>query len=149
MTEENEALVKQYSETVQRRDWEALREIVTSDFVVHEPQSIESEPVDIDGHIETLKPFEWRIEVKDIFSQGDKVATREVIYATQIEEFQGLPPSDKEMSTTSILIWRIEDGKVAEVWSSPDSYDFMDQLGMTFPQILLTLPKVLLRKVLP
>lgn len=149
MTEENEALVRQYSETVQQRNWEGLREIVTSDFVVHEPQSIESEPVDIDGHIETLKPFEWRIEVKDIFSQGDKVATREVIYATQIEEFQGLPPSDKEMSTTSILIWRIEDGKVAEVWSSPDSYDFMDQLGMTFPQILLTLPKVLLRKVLP
>lgn len=149
MTEENEALVKQYSETVQRRDWEGLRELVTDDFVVHEPESIEEGPTDIEGHIEALKPFEWRIEIEDIFSQGDKVATREVLYATQIDEFQGLPPSDEEISTTSILVWRIEDGQVAEVWSSPDTYTMMDELGVTFPGILVTMPKVLVRKVLP
>jgi hypothetical protein len=43
----------------------------------------------------------------------------------------------------------VEDGKIAEIWSAPDSYDFMDQLGVTFPNLLITLPKVLVRKLLP
>lgn len=148
-TEENEALVTRYSETVERRDWDGLRALVSDDFVVHEPPSIEPEPVDIEGHIESLKPFEWRIDVEDIFAAGDKVVTREVIYATQIEEFEGLPPSDDELSITSILIWEIEDGTIAEIWSSPDAFGMMQQLGVTFPQILVTLPKILVRKLLP
>lgn len=149
MTDENEALVRQYQEAVHERDWDGLRDLVTDDFVVHEPDSIETEPADIEEHIESLKPFEWRIEVDDVISQGDKVAMREVLHAVQIDEFQGLPPSDNELATNSIVIWRIEDGKIAEVWSSPDTYDMMDQLGVTFPQILVTLPKVLVRKLLP
>lgn len=149
MTEENQWIVEKYSEYVQQRDWESLRDHVTDDFVVHEPDSIEPEPADIEQHIEKLKPFEWRIETHDIFSQDDKVVTRRVLRATQIHEFQGLPPRDKDLSVTSILIWRIEDGKVAEVWSSPDTYGMMDQLGVTFPQILMTLPKVLVNKLLP
>lgn len=149
MTEENKAIVEQYSEYVQEREWNQLRGHVTEDFVVHEPRSLEPDPVDIEEHIEALKPFDWHIEIKDIFSEGNKVATREVLYATQIEEYQGLPPSDEQLSATSILIWRIEDGKVAEVWSSPDSHEMLDQLGVTFPEILVTIPKILLRKILP
>lgn len=149
MAEDVEAVVRRYSELVEERDWDGLREHVTDDFVVHEPESIDSEPHDIEGHIEVLKAFEWRIEVKDIFSSGNKVASREVIYGTQINEFEGLPPSGEEISASSILIWEVEDGKVSEVWSSPDSHTFLEGLGLTFPQILLTLPKVLVRKVLP
>lgn len=149
MSEDTEALVKQYSETVEQSDWDGLRDLVIDDFVSHEPPSISEEPLDIEQMIETFKPFEWRIELEDIFSAGDKVATREIIHATQIDEFQGLPPSEQELSTTSILIWRIEDGKIAEVWSAPDSYGFMEQLGVTFPKILITLPKMLARKLLP
>lgn len=149
MTEDAEAVVRQYSDTVERQDWDGLRELVTDDFVIHEPESIDPEPQDFDDHLEVLKAFEWRIEQHDVFSDGDKVASRETLYAVQIEEFEGLPPSDTELSVTSILIWRIEDGKIAEVWSSPDSYEFMDQMGATFPQILVTIPKVLIRKLLP
>lgn len=149
MTEANKEVVKQYSQFVEQREWDALREHVTADFVVHEPRSLAEEPADIEEHIEMVKPFEWRIEVRDIISDGDKVATREQLHATQVEEFQGLPPGEIELSVSSILIWRIEDGKVAEVWSSPDSHEMFDQMGVTFPQILLTVPKALLRKVLP
>lgn len=58
MSEETEALVEQYSETVQARDWDGLRELVTDDFVVHEPERMEPEPVDIEGHIESIKAFD-------------------------------------------------------------------------------------------
>lgn len=149
MTEDPEAVVKQYSEYVEQRDWDGLRDHVTEDFVAHEPRSLESEPIDIEDHIDAVKPFEWHFEIKDIFSEGDKVVTREVLHGTQVEEFQGLPPSDTEITTTSILIWRIEDGRIAEMWSSPDTYDMLDQFGVTFPQILVTLPTMLVRKLLP
>lgn len=149
MSKANEEIVKQYSQLVEQRDWDALRELMAEDFVSHEPASVSEEPLDTEGMIETMKPFEWRFELQDIISDGDKVVTREVMHGTQIEEFEGLPPSGEEITTTTILIWRVEDGKIAELWSSPDTYAMMDQLGMRFPGILLTLPKVLVRKLLP
>lgn len=149
MTEEAEATVRQYSAFVEQRNWDGLRAHVTDDFVVHEPESLDSEPHDIEDHIEFLKPFEWRFELQDIFSSGNKVATREVIHGTQIDEFEGLPPSGEELSGSAILIWKVEDGRVSELWSSPDSHAFLEELGLTFPRILITLPKVLVRKLLP
>lgn len=149
MSDDAEAVVERYSQTVEARDWDALRDLMTDDFVSHEPPSVSEEPLDVEEMIEAIKPFEWQFELKDIFSDGEKVVTREVMHANQIDEFQGLPPGGNELSTRSILIWRVEDGKIAEVWSAPDSYDFMDQLGVTFPNILITLPKMLVRKLVP
>ena len=144
-----EEVVKQFSKTVEQRDWGALREMLTDDFVDHEPPSVSDEPLGSEEMIEAIKPFEWRIDVKDIVSDGNKVVTREVMHGTQIEAFQGLPPSDKAVSTSTIIIWRIEDGKIAEMWQSPDTHDFIDQLGATFPEILLTMPKMLVTKLRP
>lgn len=146
---ENETLVTRWDELVEQREWDALRDLMAPNLTIHEAPSVSPNPLDGEELIEFIKPFEWRIEVKDMVSQGDKVVTREVLHFTQIEEFEGVPPSEEEKSVPSILIWRVEDGKIAEIWSSPDSHGFLQELGLTFPQILWKLPGIVVRKLLP
>lgn len=89
------------------------------------------------------------MNIRDIFSAGDKVTVRLTITNRQVKEFEGLPPSDPKQSVEGAVIWRVEDGKVAESWAFPDTHGLLDELGLTFPQLLWTIPRVLLRKLLP
>ena len=45
-------------------------------------------------------------------------------------EFQGIPPTDKEVAFSSIEINRMVDGKVQEHWFEMDLLGLMGQLGV-------------------
>ena len=45
-------------------------------------------------------------------------------------EFAGIPATGNKLGTSGILIFRIENGKVAEIREEFDSVGFMQQLGM-------------------
>jgi predicted ester cyclase len=70
-----------------------------------------------------------RLTVEDIFSEGDTVAARVAFRGTHRGEFQGIPPTDKEVAFSSIEIDRMVDGKVEEHWFEMDLLGLMGQLG--------------------
>jgi predicted ester cyclase len=74
-----------------------------------------------------------RLTVEDIFSGGDMVAARVAFRGTHRGEFQGIPPTGKEVAFSSIEIDRMVDGKVAEHWFEMDLLGLMGQLG-TVPE---------------
>ena len=46
-------------------------------------------------------------------------------------EFFGLAPTGKTFTLTGVMIWRIVDGKIAEMWCAVvDELDFYKQLGI-------------------
>jgi hypothetical protein len=45
-------------------------------------------------------------------------------------EFQGIPPTGKELSVTGTDIYRIVDGKIVEPWVEADMLGLMQQLGV-------------------
>ena len=57
------------------------------------------------------------------------VAARVAFRGTHRGEFQGIPPTDKEVAFSSIEIDRIVDGKVQEHWFELDQLGLMRQLG--------------------
>ena len=59
------------------------------------------------------------------FYERIKVATRVTIQATHSGDFQGVPPTGKEVTTTGIVIMRIADGKIAEEWVEFDAMGMM------------------------
>jgi predicted ester cyclase len=67
--------------------------------------------------------------VEDIFSVGDMVAARIAFHGTHRGEFQGIPPTDKQVAFSSIEIDRVVDGKVQEHWFEMDLLGLMGQLG--------------------
>lgn len=66
----------------------------------------------------------------DQIAEGDKVTLRMTFRDTHQEEFQGIPPTGKEVAFEAIVVDRIVDGKVVEHWSNMDNLSLMQQLGV-------------------
>ena len=48
-------------------------------------------------------------------------------------EFFGIPPTGEHITTTGINIFRIENGKIVELWANSDDLGVMQQLGVIPP----------------
>ena len=72
-----------------------------------------------------------RLTVEDIFSVGDMVAARIAFHGTHRGEFQGVPPTGKEVAFSSMVFNHIVDGRVEENWVAIDLLRLMGQLGAT------------------
>jgi steroid delta-isomerase-like uncharacterized protein len=70
-----------------------------------------------------------RTTLEDVLVDGDRVAVRGTDRGTHRGEFMGIPASGREVTTTWIEIFRMEDGKAAEGWLEADSASLRDQLA--------------------
>lgn len=67
-------------------------------------------------------------------AEGDKVTVRWTSYNTHSgAEFYGIPPSGKRVVLTGTTIYRLIDGKVAELWHNEDLLGMLIQLGVPSP----------------
>ncbi len=60
---------------------------------------------------------------------GNKVAVRHRFTGTQFGYLDDLAPSGKRLTADYIAIYRIEDGRIAEVWAEWDNLSGLRQLG--------------------
>jgi predicted ester cyclase len=68
-----------------------------------------------------------------MIAEGDKVASRVTLSATHQGEFQGIPPTGKQVTQTGIDLLRIAGGKVVERWGEFDNLGLLQQLGVLPP----------------
>ena len=131
--EENKALIRRWIEAYNERDLQAEAEVLAPDYVAHVPAA----PGPLEG-LEAWRQFsgsfaeafpDIRLTVEEIFSEGEMVAARVAFHGTHRGEFQGIPPTDKEVAFTSIEVNRVRDGKVEEHWVELDLLGLMQQLG--------------------
>jgi predicted ester cyclase len=62
---------------------------------------------------------------------GDRVVLRTTNCATHEGNFQGIAPTGRRISFGQIAIYRIADGKIADIWEEADLLGVMQQLGAT------------------
>jgi steroid delta-isomerase-like uncharacterized protein len=131
--EENKALIRRWIEAYNERDLQAEAEVLAPDYVAHVPAA----PGPLEG-LEAWRQFsgsfaeafpDIRLTVEEIFSEGEMVAARVAFRGTHRGEFQGIPPTGKEVAFTSIEVNRVRDGKVEEHWVELDLLGLMQQLG--------------------
>ncbi|MGA2121598.1 MAG: ester cyclase [Methanoregula sp.] len=70
------------------------------------------------------------VTIDDIMADGDRVIARFTARGTHNGEFMGVPPTGKAITLTAIEIFRIKDGKIAELWGEVNLMGLMQQLGM-------------------
>jgi steroid delta-isomerase-like uncharacterized protein len=70
------------------------------------------------------------VTIDDIMADGDKVTARFTARGVHKGEFMGLPPTGKAITMTGIEIFRIKDGKIAELWGEANLMGLMQQLGI-------------------
>jgi uncharacterized protein len=71
-----------------------------------------------------------KMDVKDVFGQGDKLVKHWVFSGTHTGPLFGMPPTGKSVSFHGATVVRMQDGKIAEEQDFFDNLDLMAQLGM-------------------
>ena len=66
--------------------------------------------------------------LEDVLVDGDRVVVRGTDRGTQRGDFMGIPASGREVTTTWIEIFRMENGKAAEGWLEADTATLRNQL---------------------
>jgi steroid delta-isomerase-like uncharacterized protein len=66
--------------------------------------------------------------LEEVLVDSDRVAVRGTDRGTHRGDFMGFPASGREVTTTWIEIFRMENGKAAEGWLESDSSKLRDQL---------------------
>jgi steroid delta-isomerase-like uncharacterized protein len=135
-TDKNKALVRRFFELgPSKGDLSAADELLAQDFALHVP--LPSAP-GIQGMNDVITAcraaFEHlNVTVEDMVAEGDKVAARFTARGTHKGVFMGLPPTGKSITMTGIEIFRIENGKIAELWGEANLLGLMQQLGILPP----------------
>ncbi len=134
--EQNKELVRRfYEEAINQGKLSLMDELFTTDYQHHDPAF----PPDWqrgglavykqvnETFISTFVPFHATID--DLFAEGDKVVSRWTFSGKHEKEFQGIPPTGKQVNIENIFIHRIVNGKIAEAWVSYDALGLLQQLG--------------------
>ena len=133
MSEENKTLVRHSWELVNESNLDALEEVYSAEFVLHEPDrdlmSLEEAKRYIRTYIDAFPDL--RFTVEDVLAEGDLVATRWTLRGTHEGEMEELgPPTGRRFETEGITIHRVEGNKIAEEWQRYDNLGFLQQLGL-------------------
>ena len=134
--EENKTIMRDHFEEIWNKGNLAfVDENMAADMVSHDPRGPEP-------GLENFKQFvsmfraafpDMKGTVEDMLAEGDKVAARVTYSGTHTGEFQGIAPTNKQVTATLIGIFRIADGKIVEDWVLRDDLGFMEQLGVVPP----------------
>lgn len=135
LAEQNKAIVFQFYKAFDNRNIEQALALLAPNFVAH--MAGVPEPLDSYGFKQFGMAFYLAFtNGQHIFDQviveGDKVVTCGTFTATHLGDFQGLPPTGKQIKLSIMHIDRVEDGKIAEHWGQGDALGLMQQLGIVF-----------------
>jgi predicted ester cyclase len=71
--------------------------------------------------------------LESVIATGDKVITRVALKGKHIGNCFGIEPTGKDVSWSTIEIWRVENGKFAERWAQDDMLGLLKQMGVPLP----------------
>jgi steroid delta-isomerase-like uncharacterized protein len=135
MLEANEALCRRcHDDLFVQGNLDAAKEIFTPDFVCHSPGL----PPEMSQGPEGMQKFaamircgfsNIRITVEDSISQNDKVVHYWTFEGTHSADFMGRPATGKNVSVKGVDIFRVANGKMAEMWQVWDQMGMVRQLS--------------------
>ncbi len=118
LEEENKALTLRLVDAWVKGDFEALKEILSPDYVYHNETG---QTASLEQLIEQLKKeikmFPDRtMSNEELIAKGDRVVHRYIARGTHTGEVDGLAPTGNKLELGGIEILRVENGKIAESW---------------------------------
>jgi steroid delta-isomerase-like uncharacterized protein len=134
--EENKMIVRRFFEVgPSKGDLRAANELLAPGFALHVPLPCSPGIQGIDDVISACRAaFEHlNVTVEDMVAEDDRVAARFTARGIHKGAFMGLPPTGKPITMTGIEIFRIECGKIAELWGEANLIGLMQQLGILPP----------------
>jgi predicted ester cyclase len=126
----NKALVRRHlEEAVTGGRSELWDEIMADDFDLHHPLI----PAGRDNYraaVDVLRAGfpDLREEILDLVAERDRVVARYIERGTHLGDFMGAAPTGRAYEKHGFALYRIENGRLAEVWVQEDDLGFQRQL---------------------
>jgi steroid delta-isomerase-like uncharacterized protein len=135
--EGNKSIVRRIvAEVWNRANLDAADELFAANFTRNGEKSLGPEGVKaiMSGVTAAMPDLEYTID--DLIAEGDKVVVRWFARGTHTGEWQRpgmglLAPTGRQITLRAMNLFRIDDGKAAEVWEFGDSIGFLRQIGAT------------------
>lgn len=140
-----ERVVERY-EALWNGDFSAV-DVVAEDATVHDPSAPEGVVHGrdaVEAHVrETFEGFpDFALETHDMLVDEDTVMLDWTARGTFEGEFYGAPPTGRRFTVTGMAKTEVADGLVQEDWLYYDQKEMFAQLGVTFPDVLFLLPRM-------
>jgi steroid delta-isomerase-like uncharacterized protein len=135
--EESKMLARRYmTEIWDKGNMDAVDELLAPSYIDHNPPP--GLPADREGLKQSVTLFrtafpDLKSTIEDLVAEGDKVVGRIVARGTHRGEFQGIPPTGKQVTVQGIFIGRVAGGKLMESWEQFDAAGLLQQLGAMPP----------------
>ena len=129
-TNSNKDVVLQFMRLMDAHDFDNLDEVLTEDFQLH----LGAASFDRNQTEDMIRMFynafpDFTHNVEQILAVDGMVVLRATDRATHTGDFQGIAPTGRRVSFGQIGIYRMVDGKIAEIWEEADIMGLMQQLG--------------------
>jgi predicted ester cyclase len=136
LEQRNIEAVARYYVTWGRGEVDKLGEHCTPDFVGHDPSG--GPAFDLEGLKARLALFvqgmpDFRVTAEDTIAQGDRVVMRWCTRGTFTGTLMGRAPTGARLELTGITIYRVRDGRVAELWNESDALGLLTAIGAVAP----------------
>jgi predicted ester cyclase len=127
--EQNKALVHNYFKEMDSSNFDFVMNSFASDAKIFFPSSSQT-PMPMDEVLLGLKSFyeafpDYKHDLKEIIAEGDIVIVRTIDSGTHEGEFMGIPATGNRFEVGAVVILRINNGKIVELWEEIDNMGLM------------------------
>ena len=128
---DNKALINRYLDLYNSGDLAIADEVIAPDFVDHRHPELPSGPEGVKQMVTQFHAAfsDARSASGQMIGEGDVVAFRFELSAIHSGDIAGVAPTGKTVTITGMDFIRIADGKLAELWSSQNTLDWLLVLG--------------------
>jgi steroid delta-isomerase-like uncharacterized protein len=132
-TEDNKALFQRLIQWQESGDLNTVDQVIAPNWVNHDPSMPPLQGYE--GFKQLTMAFrsafpDGQVEIEDLLAEGDKVAARWRLRATNTGSFMGMPPTGKAVDVKITGIFRVVDGRVTDNWVNLDMLGLLQQLGV-------------------
>jgi len=133
----NKAVVQRVADEIWNQgNLDRTDELFVPGFVSHDPNP--GAAADLNGYKTWVATWraafpDFHVEVRDLIAEGEKVAARLTATGTHQGDFLGVPATGIRVTMKIINLYRLEGGKIAEVYRSYDLLGLGQQLGYFEP----------------
>jgi len=136
--EVNAELVRSFAATINAGDWESLDQLLAEDFVRHgQPTAgpaANSKARFLALQQALLASFpDQQVSLDLVVADGDRVAALGRYAGTMTGRLGGYAATGKTMEGQFLSMFRIQDGRIAELWVEWDNLSALTQLGLPPP----------------
>lgn len=128
---DNTTFFKWYFEDLLSKGDASRAESFIADNVVFHPLELHGRQAFID-YVSVLRSAfpDLSFTVEDEISTTSRAAARFTMTGTHLGEFRGIPATRRSVKVSGIDFFHLEEARIAAIWVSLDTLDWMQQLGV-------------------